>query len=133
MATCVDVAGATLSGRKCRQAASRPWKAAASPRRSPARPIDREPIFWEHEGNRAVRVGKWKLVAKGPAGSWELYDMEADRTEMHDLAATDPQRVKAMAAQWEACAKRTKALPWPWKPTYGAARVREWPQRSSSI
>ena len=41
-----------------------------------------KPIFWEHEGNRAVRDGKWKLVAKGVKGAWELYDMEADRTEM---------------------------------------------------
>ena len=51
------------------------WKAAASRPPSPARPIEREAIYWEHEGNRAVRVGPWKLVAKGPGGKWELYDI----------------------------------------------------------
>ncbi len=47
---------------------------------------ERPPMFWEHEGNAAVRIGRWKLVRKYP-GPWELYDMEADRTELHDLAA----------------------------------------------
>src|SRR3546814_12115259 len=51
-----------------------------------------KPIFWEHEGNRAVRDGKWKLVA-GFQKPWQLFDMTADRTEMHDLAATEPGRV----------------------------------------
>lgn len=86
-----------------------------------AKPISREAIFWEHEGNRALRVGNWKLVAKYPAGKWELYDMENDRTELHDLADAQPQRAQEMARQWEAWAKRTKALPWPWKPQYGKA------------
>ena len=42
-------------------------------------------LCWEHEGNSAVRQGKWKLVSAYPDW-WELYDMEADRTEMHNLA-----------------------------------------------
>ena len=55
------------------------------------------PMFWEHEGNAAVRIGQWKLVRAYP-GAWELYDMEADRTELHDLAAQHPQRVTDMAS-----------------------------------
>src|SRR3546814_11920284 len=52
-----------------------------------------KPIFWEHEGNRAVRDGKWKLVA-GFQQPWQLFDMAADGTEMHDLAAKQPDRVR---------------------------------------
>jgi arylsulfatase len=80
------------------------------------KPLERkEPIFWEHEGNRAVRDGKWKLVAKGVKGAWELYDIEADRTEMHDLSAKEPVRARTMAAQWEQWAQTHNVLPLnPW-------------------
>jgi len=70
---------------------------------------DRRPMFWEHEGNAAVRVGKWKLVRRYPR-DWELYDMDADRTELHDLAGREPERVNAMAAQYVAWAKRCGVL-----------------------
>ncbi|HSH94940.1 MAG TPA: sulfatase-like hydrolase/transferase, partial [Roseimicrobium sp.] len=75
--------------------------------------IDRkDPIFWEHEGHRAIRIGEWKLVSKHP-GSWELYNMESDRTEIDNLAAKDPARVKAMSTTWQAWAKRVGVRPWP--------------------
>ena len=48
--------------------------------------------FWEHIGNRAVRQGKWKLVARRPTGPWQLYDMEADRTETNDLSQQHPEK-----------------------------------------
>src|SRR5829696_4372961 len=71
---------------------------------------ERGPMFWEHEGNAAVRVRKWKLVRKYP-GPWELYDMDLDRTEMHDLAAQHPERVREMAGQYEAWAQRCGVIP----------------------
>lgn len=73
-----------------------------------------QPIFWEHEGNRAIRDGRWKLVAKHrPRGvKWELYDMQADRTEMHDLAAEQPDVVKRLSAAWQAWAERVGVQPW---------------------
>ncbi len=83
------------------------------------RSIERDAIFWEHEGNRAVRQGRWKLVARGPAGRWELYDLAADRTEMRDLESERPELVKELTAKWEAWARRTKVIPWIWKPQYG--------------
>jgi arylsulfatase len=67
-------------------------------------------MFWEHEGNAAIRVGKWKLVKRYPC-DWELYDMEADRTELNDLSAIHPERVTEMAFQYEAWAKRCGVLP----------------------
>ena len=72
----------------------------------------RQPIYWEHEGNKAVRDGKWKLVSRFP-DHWELYDMEADRTELHDLSTAQPERTKAMAAMYNAWAKRIGVQPWP--------------------
>ncbi len=72
------------------------------------------PIFWEHERNRAVREGKWKLAARA-GGPWELYDMEADRSEMDDLAAAQPDRVKEMSAAWDAWAERAWVTPFPKK------------------
>jgi arylsulfatase A-like enzyme len=70
----------------------------------------KEPLFWEHESNRAVRAGKWKLVAKADQ-PWELYDMEKDRTEMHDLAEPNPDKVKDLAMKWDAWAARSDVLP----------------------
>ena len=71
-------------------------------------------MFWEHEGNRAVRDGKWKLSYEQRLKVWELYDTDADRTEMHDLASAQPARVTAMASQWDTWAKRVGAASsWP--------------------
>ncbi|MGJ8695747.1 MAG: arylsulfatase [Verrucomicrobiaceae bacterium] len=75
-----------------------------------------KPIYWEHEGNRAVRDGDWKLVAKGVKGHWELYNIPADRTEMNNLATTHPDRVKTMSAQYETWAKERGVVPFgSWK------------------
>jgi arylsulfatase len=70
----------------------------------------RQPLFWEHEGNRAVREGKWKLVAKENQ-PWELYDMEKDRSEVNDLALSYSKKVQQLAAKWDAFAKRADVLP----------------------
>jgi len=67
------------------------------------------PVFWEHEGNRAVRLtdadGDWKLVSKHKR-PWELYNMSNDRVEAQDLANQHPARVKAMAQLWQRWADR---------------------------
>ncbi len=60
-----------------------------------------ESIWWLHEGNRALRVGDWKIVAAGKDSPWELYDMKTDRSETDDLAAKRPEKVRAMKAIWE--------------------------------
>jgi arylsulfatase A-like enzyme len=58
-------------------------------------------LYFNHNNNRAIRIGDWKLVATGAKGSWELYDLNRDRCEMHDLAAAQPDRVQKMAALWQ--------------------------------
>jgi arylsulfatase len=76
-------------------------------------PLERKrPIFWEHEGNRAVRDGKWKLVMK-LRRPWELYDMEANRTESRNLIHEEPEVANELIAKWESWAKRADVDPWP--------------------
>jgi arylsulfatase len=72
----------------------------------------RGPLFWEHEGNRAVRVGNWKLVAERDK-PWELYDMDADRTETHNLATDHPAKLKELEALYQQWAERVGVQPWP--------------------
>jgi arylsulfatase A-like enzyme len=61
--------------------------------------IKRDFLWWLHEGNRAIRVGNWKLVA-ARGDPWELYDMRTDRAESHDLAAERPGKVRQLEARW---------------------------------
>jgi arylsulfatase len=75
-------------------------------------PWEREaPLFWEHEGNRAVRLGAWKLVSQHP-DAWELYNLDEDRTELNNLADRDPVRARALAKLYEAWSARCDVLPW---------------------
>lgn len=119
MATCVDITGAKYPaewiGKKIlpmEGVSLRPLLAASA-----GNPASLPPrlLAWEHEGNRAIREGQWKLVSLATA-PWELYDMESDRVEMNNLAASQPGRVKDMSAKWEVWAKRTNVLPRPEAP-----------------
>lgn len=58
-------------------------------------------LWWLHEGNRAIRMGDWKLVA-AKNDAWELYNLKTDRTETTNLAAQHPDRVKQMSSTWNA-------------------------------
>ena len=84
-------------------------------------PIDRELIFWEHEGNRAVRRGEWKFVSQHP-GRWELYDMSKDRTELTNVAADHADVVTELHALYDAWAKQSHVLPWPLKGRAGGKK-----------
>ena len=77
------------------------------------------PLFWEHEGNKAVRDGDWKLVMRH-GKPWELFDLSNDPVELHDLASLQPQRVKDLAEKYDAWAARAFVVPFeqlPPKPT----------------
>lgn len=68
-------------------------------------------IFWEHEGNRAVRQGDWKLVASH-GKPWELYNLGQDRTELNNLQPKEGARASQMAKIWDEWARRSHVLPW---------------------
>ena len=130
MATCVDLAGAKyptdFAGEKIQPMEGRSLKPllfspSLNPSLSPSSEL--RPLFWEHEGNRAVRLGQWKLVSKHPGG-WELFDISADRAEQNDLAAKFPDRVKDLSAQYDAWATRVGARPGPLNPP-GAAKKKK--------
>ena len=112
MPTCVELSGAEYP-LSSRGQSIQPMEGVSLVPAFAGMAINRQkPIYWEHEGNRAIRDGDWKLVSKHPGG-WELYDIVKDRTEMHDLAKTHPERVKGMTKQWESWASRVGVLPWP--------------------
>ena len=69
--------------------------------------VPHETLWWFWAGNRAIRQGKWKLVWEKSARRWELYDLQADRTELDDLADRHPERVRQMSDAWLAWAQRT--------------------------
>ena len=111
MPTILDVTG-TRYRREFRGRTVQPLEGVSLRPTFTGRPVHRrEPLFWEHEGNRGIRSGRWKLVSRHPDG-WELYDMVADRVERNDVAADHPTLVRRMAAQWTAWATRARVDPW---------------------
>jgi len=114
MATCVDVSGATyptefhgneippmegisLTGAFCNE------------------PAPERTMYWEHEGHRAVRKGPWKAVSLTRRGPWELYNLDDDRTELHDLASERSDLVSELSSAWDAWSWRVHVQPYPSK------------------
>ncbi len=91
------------------------------------RPTPQRPIFFEHEGNRAVRLGKWKIVWANDRQSWELYDIGIDRSETNDLARDFPMKVKEMDRLWHHWATthmvETQKVP---QPATGMPKIYYW-------
>jgi arylsulfatase A-like enzyme len=70
-----------------------------------------ELIGFEHEGNRAIRKGNWKLVSEYPSNQWELYDLKKDRSELNNLAEKYPDKVKMLSQEYEKWANRVGVIP----------------------
>ncbi|RAJ10227.1 arylsulfatase [Arenibacter echinorum] len=126
MATCVDVAEASYPQVYDGNVISPIEGKSLTPVLLNNQILEREAIYFEHEGNRAIRQQKWKLISKAnnhsghyirvnelPIDQWELYDMENDRTENHDLAKQYPEIVKELSKKWHDWAKRTNTIPKP--------------------
>ena len=109
MATCADV-GAAPYPKEFNGQPIQPMEGTSLVPAFANKTIQRDALYWEHEGNAAVRVGDYKLVRKGGGGQWELYDLAKDRTELGDLAGRMPDKVKELAAKWNAWAERCHVL-----------------------
>ncbi len=111
MATCVDLGGAKYPG-EFKGNKIEPMQGVSLRPGFDGKPLARtEPIFWEHEGNKAVRDGKWKLVQRHKT-AWQLFDMEADRTEQHDISKQHPEIASRLEATWTGWAQRTYVDEW---------------------
>ncbi len=116
MATFVDVSGASYATEKD----GKPVPAMVGESFQPLLkgsdgPIHDRPIFWEHEGNKAARLGNYKAVMKWEENKprkWELYDISKDRTELHDLSGEEPARLASLVASWEEWAETHQVRPW---------------------
>lgn len=125
MTTCVDVSGAKYP-EVFADSAIYPMEGKSLVPAFSNQSIDREALYWEHEGNRAIRIGDWKLVSKAhdrprvmdlveelPMEEWELYNLAKDRTETNNLAIEFPDKVRSMSDQWMTWAKRVLVVPKP--------------------
>ncbi len=112
LATCLDAAKATplkeLSGTPILPLEGRSLIPTFS-----GKQLEQRDLFWEHEGNAAVRSGDMKLVRAGRNNAWELYDLAKDRTEQQDLATTHPDKVSQLTNLWNAWAERAHVKPYP--------------------
>jgi len=111
-ATALDISGATWPTTVAGHAILPPEGVSLGPALAGAALARHRPLCWEHEGNKAVRDGRWKLVQKWK-GPWELYDIAADRVEAHDLAVREPETTARLAAVWDAWAARAFVDDWP--------------------
>ena len=114
MATCIDVAGATYPKAFNNQPIT-PLEGTSLTPTFTNKTIENRAIFWEHEGNKAVRIGQYKLVSmytKAAEYSWELYDLEADRSETNNLIKQMPAKANEMEMAWKKWAKKANVLTW---------------------
>lgn len=114
MATCVDVAGAkypeTFNGNPIT-----PLEGLSLAPSFTDESLGDRAIYWEHEGNKAVRLGKYKLVSrwkKEAEYDWELYDLEADRSETNNLVEQMPDKVRELEDLWMLWARKVGAIRW---------------------
>lgn len=114
-ATCIDAAGAPYPSERNGVAITPLEGESLLPAFERHTWTRQKPMFWEHEGNRAVRLGEWKLVGEHD-GPWELYNMEDDRTELNDLADRNRAKVDELARLHDEWAERCDVLPWPPSP-----------------
>ncbi|GAB3929044.1 arylsulfatase [Larkinella terrae] len=111
MATCLDLAGGTYPKTYKGNAVTPTEGVSLVPLFRGTTWKGHDALFFEHEGHRAVRQGDWKLVSEFPENRWELYNLKTDRSELQDVSAKEPERVKQLAALYDAWAQRAGVIP----------------------
>jgi arylsulfatase A-like enzyme len=111
MATCLELAGAeypkSYKGNKIKESKG----VSLAPLFKGLKWKGHDAIFFEHEGNRAVRKDNWKLVSAFPENRWQLYDLSKDRSELNDLSARYPEKVKQMSELYDTWSKEAEVIP----------------------
>ena len=121
MATCVDLANVNYPKKSGGHDITPLEGVSLAPAFSGQELARKDALYFEHHLNCAIRDGDWKLVRYGQTGrpsklrDWELYNIAADRSELKNLAKSNPEKAKELADKWEAWAVRAKVKPWPWK------------------
>jgi len=111
MATCVDLAGVEYP-KKYQGRDILPMEGVSILPVLKGKTLPERSIFVEHEGNRMVRRGDWKIVsAQYTCDRWELYNIRNDRTEQNNLASKYPEKVRQLAREYDQWAKRCDVLP----------------------
>jgi arylsulfatase len=110
--TALELAGvarpAEFNGKKLRPLDGKSWVPAFDTDRQ----IERSYLYFEHAKNRALRAGDWKIVSSPEEeDAWSLYNLAEDRAETHDLAASEPTRLKEMIETWTLCTSEFNAIP----------------------
>jgi arylsulfatase len=111
MPTCLELAGAAYPAKRNGNALH-PLDGVSFAPVLRGESASRPDIFVEHEGNQMVRSGPLKLVRQHTDPLWQLYDMERDRSEMHDLAAENRETFIELARRFDRWAAQAHILPW---------------------
>jgi arylsulfatase len=116
MPTVLDVAGAsypkTNQGRELPPLMGKSWMPLLAGQADAVR-TDQDYLAWEVFGNRAVRQGEWKLrwqFKPYGKGDWELFNVAKDPAERKNLAAQNPDKVKALLALWDGYVKANNVI-----------------------
>jgi arylsulfatase len=111
MATCLDIAGVSYPASYNNQSILPTEGISLLPLLKGNYWKGHDAIFFEHEGNRAVRQGEWKLVSNYPENKWRLYNMNTDRSEINDVSTGHPQKVKELSALYVNWANHVGVIP----------------------
>ncbi len=113
MATCVDLSGASYPEKFGGHDITPMQGQSLKPLLTGKGEFASRTLYWEHEGNAAIRRGNRKLVRTGRTGAWEMFDMAKDRTEQQNLRSTEPQQAYTLLQDWQQWAKASNVLPAP--------------------